>query len=545
MRLNVTACLLLTLACRGQITEPARPPAVPPVVPPIEEPRRACRPVAAPMRQLTARQYDAIVADLLGDTTRPAQVLQRPQTDERFDNDAVWVGTDEVRLRFYLKAAETLATTAVAAQATRFACSNPAVAQEEACLGIILDTFGRRAFRRSLNTDERANLLGVFRSVRTLEGAVWSDALSAVVQVLLQSPQFLYITEAGTKVAGATRPTSRLTPLEVATKLSLFYWGTGPDLALLDAAEQGRLVSRDDVARESTRLLNDPRARSGYLNFATQWLDLDLPAVAKNATSFPAWNQTVADAARTELQTFVADAYAARQAYAYLLTNQTAAVGAALAGIYGVAPPAMGIESRQLPANRAGVLTRVAWLAGHSHPDQTSPTLRGKAIRTRFLCNEIAPPPPGVSVMLPNVAGPATLRQRLAAHMTAGSTCASCHTLMDPIGFGLEGFDAIGAFRTTEPNGLPIDATGEILGGAFSGTFEGGAALSAKLAQSPDANRCYLTQVYRFAQGRRESSLDRCHLDAAMASLPPGASLQDVGVAVTTSGAFLFREALP
>lgn len=533
--LIMTCALSCTLSCTGQISGPI--PA--PVKPAVLDGPRTCRPVSAPMRALTARQYDVVVEDLLADTTRPAQVLERPSSESRFDNHAEWVGMDEVRLRFYLRSAETLANSAVTRQATLFPCSRPPMAQEEACVGQIIDTFGRRAMRRTLTTDERDNLLAAFRAVRALPTATWDEALSAVLQVILQSPQFLYVTEVGTAVDGAARPTSKLTPLEVATKLSLFLWGSVPDVALLDAAEQGRLITAEDVTRETRRMLADPRARTGYLHFADQWLELDVtPGVIKNPTLFPAWTAALANASRDELQAFAADTFTTGKTYAQLMTDRSTSATGALASVYEVTGPT-------LPDARAGVLTRVAWLATHAHPEQTSPTLRGKAIRTRMLCEEISPPPPGVDVMLPNVTGPATLRQKLAVHMMAGTTCYSCHSLMDPLGFGLEGFDAMGSARTTESNGLAIDSTGEINPGVASGSFTNAAGLSQRLAELPAANRCYLTQVYRYAQGRTESSKDRCHLDAAFASLQAGASLQEVVVAVTTSDAFLYRESLP
>lgn len=528
--------VLLAISCTGQISGP-RPSEL---VPPIPDVPRTCRPVGAPMRALTARQYDVVVEDLLEDTTRPARVLESPSSETRFDNHADWVGMDEVRLRFYLRSAETLANAAVTRQATLFPCARPPQAEEEACLGQILDTFGRRAMRRTLNAEERTNLLTAFRTVRALPTATYDEALSAVLQVILQSPQFLYVTEVGTPVDGAARPTSKLTPLEVATKLSLFVWGTVPDSALLDAAEQGRLVTAEDVERETRRLLADPRARTGYLHFADQWLELDhAETVTKNATLFPQWNAALATSSRAELQSFAADSFTSGKSYAELLTDRSTTLDAALAQVYGA-----NATDTTLPTGRAGVLTRVAWLASHAHPEQTSPTLRGKAIRTRLLCQEIAPPPPGVNVMLPNVTGPATLRQRLAVHMEAGSTCYSCHVLMDPLGFGLEGFDAMGSARTTEA-GLALDTTGELNPGVSSGSFIDAATLSQRLAESPAAQRCYLTQVYRYAQGRTESSKDRCHLDAAFTKLGASASLQDVVIAVTTSDAFLFRESLP
>lgn len=539
MRFAVLALCAVVSACTGQITPGTATPKTP-EVPLTPDAPRTCRPVTAPMRALTARQYDVVVADLLQDSSRPARNLERPSSESRFDNHADWVGMDEVRLRFYLSSAEALATTALGKQAALFPCSAPAAAQEEQCIDQILGSFGRRAWRRTLNAEERTTLLATFRKVRALTGATYNDALSAVLQVILQSPEFLYVSEVGVPVADAARPTSRLTGLETATKLSLFLWGSLPDGALLDAAEQGRLETKDDVARETRRLLADARASQGYLHFADQWLDLDkLPGVTKNATSFPMWSTAVADASLAELQSFVSDAYASNKSYGALMTDRGTTASAVLAPLYGSTATAT-----TLPEGRAGVLTRVGWLATHAHPEATSPTLRGKSIRTRMLCEEISPPPPGVNIMLPNVTGPATLRDRLAVHIEAGSTCYSCHSLMDPIGFGLEGFDGVGMARTTD-NGLPIDATGEIIGGTSAGKFDGAAQLSQRLADSLEANRCYLTQVYRYAQGRTETSKDRCHLDAAQAQLAAGASLHDVAIAVTTSDAFLFRETLP
>lgn len=499
----------------------------------IVDPPRTCRPVTAPMRAMTARQFDWVVEDLLGDTTRPARVLQRPQSETRFDNHHEWIAPDEVLLRFYVSTAETLATSAVSRQATLFPCANPAANAEQACLDQVLDTFARRAWRHRLSDDEKGTLRTVFTNVRSLSGATWNDGLSAVLQVLLQSPQFLYVTEVGTPVSGAERPTSQLTPLEVATRLSFLLWGSIPDVALLDAAEQGQLATKEDVAAQARRMLSDPRARRGYLDFTRQWLEVEsLEAVTKDSTRFPAWNAMLASAASAELDTFAGDTFTNGGSYRDLLTGTQTTANGALATLYG-------------SSSRAGVLTRAGWLATHAHPIDTSPTLRGKAIRTRFLCEEIPAPPPGVSVMLPNIAGPATLRQRLAAHLEAGSSCAQCHVLMDPIGFGLEEYDAIGEGRTTETNGLTIDSSGELVSAGRTTPFTGGVGLSQALADSAQAQRCYVTQTWRYAQGRSETSKDRCHIDAAMASLPAGATLQDVVVAVVTSDAFLFRETLP
>lgn len=490
------------------------------------------------MRALTARQYNAAVAQLLADPSSPASVLQVPQSESKFDNHADWVNADETLVRFYVSSAEQLASTAVANQVKVLACSNPKSADEDACLGQILNTFGRRAFRRTLLPPERTAMLGVFHTVRALQGATWNDGLSAVLQVLLQSPQFLYVTEVGVPVAQASRPTSRLTPLEVATKLSLLIWGSVPDDALLDAAESGQLDTKAEIATQVKRLMADPKAKQGFLHFASQWLELDkLDTANKSATRFPTWSPAVAASARAELDEFISGTYLSGGGFRDLLLSRKTSVDTALGAIYGI-----DASAKTLPESRAGVLTRVGFLAGHAHPEETSPTLRGKAVRLRFLCEEIPPPPPNVNVTLPSVGGQSTLRQRLAAHVDAASACSGCHRFMDPIGFGFEGFDSIGAARTNEPNGLAIDNSGQILTGAGSKPFKGALELSTLLAESDQANRCYLTQTYRYAQGRSESSKDRCHLDTVAASLLAHASMADVVVGITTADSFLNRE---
>ncbi len=536
IRLFISAAIALS-ACTGYVSNPGGG-TITPGPTNTDNITRECRPVAAPMRALTARQYNAAVTQLLADPSNPASVLQVPQSESKFDNHTDWVNADETLVRFYVSSAEQLATTAVANQAKVLACSNPKSADEDACLGQILDTFGRRAFRRTLMAEERTAMLGVFHTVRALQGASWNDGLSAVLQVLLQSPQFLYVTEVGVPVAQATRPTSRLTPLEVATKLSLLIWGSVPDDALLDAAELGQLETKAQIETQAKRLLADPKAKQGFLHFASQWLELDkLDSANKSATRFPTWTPAVAASARAELDGFISGTYLGGGGFRDLLLSRQTSVDAALGAIYGV-----DASAKTLPESRAGVLTRVGFLAGHAHPEETSPTLRGKAVRLRFLCEEIPPPPPNVNVTLPSVGGQSTLRQRLAAHVDAASACSGCHRFMDPIGFGFEGFDSIGTARTNEPNGLAIDNSGQILTGAGSQPFKGALELSTLLADSEQANRCYLTQTYRYAQGRSETSKDRCHLDTVVASLPAHASMADVVVGITTADSFLNRE---
>jgi hypothetical protein len=503
-----------------------------------------CRPLEAPLRTLTARQFDNVVRVLLKDNRDLAKVLELPASETRFDNHHEWISPNETLIRFYSASAEKLAAGAVARQSQVFPCSAPAVAGEASCIDNILNTFARKAYRRTLTSEEKMLLKTVFTTVRTLPMATYDDALAAMTEVILQSPQFLYFTEVGTPIAGKLRPLNQLTPLETASKLALFLWGSIPDETLLDAAENNRLNTVVDVTREARRILLDPQATQGFLNFGVQWLDIEkISGVQKNAQIYPHWSSEIPALALSETQWLLETALK-NGSFVSLMESPKSQVKGPLASLYGL-PASVDWTLTDLPATeRAGVLTRGAFLASHAHAEDTSPTLRGKAVRTRFLCEDIPPPPPNVNVTLPTVTGTSTLRTRLEAHLNASTGCAGCHRLIDPIGFGFERYDGTGKYRLNESNGLAIDARGEIVRGFGSTIFNGPLELSTALAHSADGRRCFVTQLYRFAQGRNESSKDRCHLNDLSLKVTEGTSIQDTLVQLVTSQAFLSREPL-
>jgi len=199
-----------------------------------------------------------------------------------------------------------------------------------------------------------------------------------------------------------------------------------------------------------------------------------------------------------------------------------------------------------LPAaqNRAGILTQASFLAVQAHPDQTSPVLRGKFVRTKLMCQSIPPPPMDVDITPPAITSAPTARERFAAHESAGSSCNSCHQLMDPVGLAFESFDAVGQYRTTE-NGATIDLSGRLVGSAdpaLDGTFNGVRELATKLAGSDQVRDCVATQWFRYAAGRTEEVPDGCSLTTLQDTF--GASGGDLGelvVAMTQTDAFWYR----
>ena len=250
-----------------------------------------------------------------------------------------------------------------------------------------------------------------------------------------------------------------------------------PDDALFATAADGTLTQEATISAQVQRMLSDAKARSTIASFHRQWLDLtDLPSQPKDATAFPTFNAQVADAMMQETTLF-AD-YVVRQGDGLLktlLTSNASFPQGGLFGVYGMTQPAgyqVGTPVMLDPTKRAGILTQAAFLTRWSHNNQTSPVHRGKLIRLNVMCGNVPPPPMNVNTTPPAPTPATSTRQRFAQH-SSDPTCAGCHQLMDPIGLGLENFDAIGAYRTMDGLG-PVDATGNIVaaGGDLVGTLQ-------------------------------------------------------------------------
>jgi hypothetical protein len=194
------------------------------------------------------------------------------------------------------------------------------------------------------------------------------------------------------------------------------------------------------------------------------------------------------------------------------------------------------------PSERAGLLTMGTLLVFNSHTNQTSPTLRGKLIRERLLCDAVPPPPPTVNPKAPDIEPGSTGKDRFSQH-TADPACASCHVLMDPIGFGFENYDTVGRYRTEE-GGKPIDATGELAQSDVDGAFDGVVELADKLADSDKVSSCYAKQWFRYGYGRGDTSEDACTLDRLDAQFrDAGGNIIELLVKLTQTDAFLYRPA--
>lgn len=455
------------------------------------------------LRLLTSSQYRATLASLF---PFAGELGLEIEEDVTF-NGLRAIGASNVALsakatEAYQAAALKLAARAFAdvAAATAFTGCNVA---ESACAAGFIADFGRRAFRRSLSAEEQSRFLSIYQAgVQKLSDG--SSGLRYAVRAMLGSPHFLYRAELGAPSSGPTP--RRLSDAEAASKLAYLLSNAPPDAELLRLAESGALQAPGAFAAQAARLLAASSLSQGMENLFDDYLNLgSLASLEKLPSAFPDFTPTLALAMREETLLGLSGAVASQADFRSVFNSPKTFVDAELAKLYGV-PGVSGSSfvEVELPAasGRRGLLGQAALLSINAHASTSSPTLRGKFVRQTLLCQGIPAPPPNVDTTLPDASEAATARERFTVHRT-DPNCAGCHQLMDPIGLGLENFDAIGQYRQSE-NGQNIDASGELDGTSFRDPAE----LADALAQHPELPECLSRTVFRYAWGRLESEAD-------------------------------------
>jgi len=339
---------------------------------------------------------------------------------------------------------------------------------------------------------------------------------------MLQSPSFLFWME--------QTSTAKWQPYAVASRLSYFLWDTMPDDMLLDAAAHGELNSPEDVTRMARRMLDDPRAKQGLNDFVSQWLRFDRALVAaRDHRIFPLFNHDLSVAMTEEATHFIDYLAWNDRNFMEAFTANYGFVNSNLAAVYKVPVPVHEYDRVEFPPEqqRSGLLGQALFLTLTSKLEDTAPTGRGLFVREQFLCQHVPPPPPGVDTNLPvlDQARPLTNRERLAAH-TTNKSCAGCHTLIDPIGFGLEKFDAIGMYREKQkllfypdyhsdggkkakPKEVLLDLdTNGLVAGLPDSQFVSARQLGELLARTEQCQECLVKQVFRYMSGRVDTPAD-------------------------------------
>ncbi|MBL8176381.1 MAG: DUF1592 domain-containing protein [Bryobacterales bacterium] len=473
------------------------------------------------IRRLTHHQYNNTVRDLLGDRTRPADQFPAEDFVNGFKNQLAAQDISPLLAQSYANAAERLARTAFLGgrdDNSLIPCK-PLSPADAKCAGAFVESFGGRAFRRPLTPIEQSRYANLLLNESRRRGDFVRGA-QTVVEAMLQSPKFLFRIEEG----GATAP------YEAATRLSYFLWETMPDAALAADARSGKLSN--PAAREAVirRMIDDPRAKGAVDEFLAQWLRFDLVwSSVKDRRIFNQFNEELAAAMTEETRLTIAEVVWTNRNFFDIFTAGYGFVNSDLAALYKAPAPGEEFVKTAYPEGRAGILSQAMFLSLTSKPGETSPTVRGYFVRDRFLCQTVPDPPPGTNSSLPPLSPDRALtsRQRLSEHVV-NPVCAGCHQLMDPIGFGLEGFDAIGRQRDKESItffparetrndkaitvDLPLDTSGNISGMA-NGKFSGPKQLGQILAGSKECHECVVKQLFRYANGRREDDGDREFLE--------------------------------
>lgn len=490
----------------------------------------------APLRRLTREEYDHTVRDLVGDTTHPAESFPPDDAAAGFASNGV-VPVSAVLVERYMDAAEALAGAAVKHIGDVAPCAHDEV--PDACAARFIDAFGRRAYRRPLAEDERTALLSLYSEKAARSG--YAGGIQLVLEAIFQSPQFLYRIEPSAAGPAAERPRP-LGGYEVATRLSFFLWVSTPDDALLDAARDGKLDTAEGVRAAARRLIADPRAADGVRSFHRQWLGLaELGVLSKDALA-PRFTADMKRSMVEETLRFAAWAVdRGGDTVETLFSSRDSFIDAPLAELYGVAAPAAPFDLAHLPADqRSGILTHASVMARLANGDESAPVTRGKFVRERLLCDVVSPPPPNLVINPPKVDPTLPTKTRFERHRT-DPTCAGCHGRLDPIGFGFEHYDGVGAWRTADGN-FSVDATGTITGlDGADVTFDGAVELGQRLAKSPQVRRCVATQWFRFALGRSETPDDDATIAAIQASFGgAGYDVRELLVAIATSDALRY-----
>lgn len=504
-------------------------------------------------RRLNRWEYENTVRDLLGvDLDLAAMFPADGAGGEGFDNNGSALFLSAIQIEKYLEAADLAVETAFAAPLAEPPAAHPApkpaprlkpgqvlltgytpeapaapvhplitvtpgdTLSPSKAAAAVIEPYLAKAWRRPVTADEVARMVALFDEAQA-RGDGYGDALKLPFKAALVSPNFLFLAEP----EPADHGVYALGDYPLAARLSYFLWASMPDDELFALAAEGKLQDGGVLAAQVDRMLADPKARALGEVFAMQWLGISQlgETVKPDANKFPEYDERLAADMRAEAAAFFHGIVRDNRSLLELIDADYTYANERLAALYGLEGVA-GSDLARVPLadrNRGGVASMAAVLTATSHPLRTSPVLRGKWVLEQLLGDPVPPPPPDAGALPEDGHHPdgLSLRQQLELHR-ADPGCASCHSRMDPLGFGLENFDPIGRWRT-EDSGAPIDAQGELPSGE---TFNGPQELKAILmARKTDFARHLSRKMLGYAIGRSLHRFDQCVVDDAVEAL--------------------------
>lgn len=487
-----------------------------------------------PLRRFTHAEFDHAVNALLGTALAPSRDFPPDSPGGGFASNR-GEAVSQLGVEKLMLAAEALASEAVTRLATLVPCSTTQA--DAACARVFYTELARKAYRRAPDPSELEELGKLYTWGEANGG--FSFGVQVAIERIIQSPHFFYHVERSGTPLEANANVAPLTGPSVADRLAAFMWHSLPDVALLDAADRGELATPAGIAAQAERMLADARGRDGVVEFFNQYLDIEKLGTTEKGSAYPAYTPALRTEMWNETASFVD--LVVRQGDGKLETLLTSPLGmpsAGLAPLYKLTPGQAFAPMD--PLVRSGVLTHPSVLAVHAHSDQSSPVRRGAFIRDRVLCTPLPDPPPSVNAN-PPVADPnATTRQRFEQHR-ADPSCAACHSLIDPVGFAFESYDAMGMYRTQDGT-LPLDTTGTLTGTKdIDGPFKDGVELTKRFATSQQVRDCMATQWLRYAVRRAETPADGCSRAQVATNFRASGDLKQLVLAVVQSDAFRYK----
>jgi hypothetical protein len=469
------------------------------------------------LRRLNRAEYNNTIRDLVGVNFRPADDFPADDVGYGFDNIGDVLSLSPLLLEKYLAAADKVVDLALKdpRARARIVIATPLQRGKQEAARAVLRAFARRAYRRPVSAEE-VQRLARFVDLAEKNGDDFEKGIRLALQATLVSPHFLFRIERDRPKAGVRGPGSGvrgfpISDYELASRLSYFLWSSMPDEDLFRLAGQQAL--RKDMRNQVRRLLADPKSAAFVENFFGQWLQTrNLAAATPDPGAFPAFDDGLRAAMLRETELFLGAVIKEDRSILDFVGADFTFVNERLARHYGI-PGVKGPEFRRvkLPASRSGILTQASVLTITSNPNRTSPVKRGKWVLETLLNAPPPPPPPDAGQLneTREAVLSGSLRRRMELHRSK-AICASCHQRMDPLGFSLENFDGIGAWRTRD-GAFPIDASGTLPGGK---TFSGAGGLRQVLLQKRDEFcRCLAEKMLTYALGRGLEAYDKCAVD--------------------------------
>ncbi|QDV11343.1 hypothetical protein CA51_12050 [Rosistilla oblonga] len=477
-------------------------------------------------RRLTRTEYLNAVRDATGVAVDPRfEIPSDGAGGEGFDTNGDSLFTSPIHVEQYLAVAADVIGRAIADPASTEnaplqltlpgkAADGSELSAEQAARAT-LGRFARRAWRRPIADEEVDRLMQLFAAVQA-DGKDYKQSIAEPLKAVLLSPNFMFVVESESAEGGV----QRLTPHQLAMRLSLFLWSSIPDEQLLARADAGELDTPEQIIAETRRMLDDPKARYLGENFGLQWININnlLTNIRPDAEVYPEYNRQLAEDLREEAILTIANVFREDRSLLELIDAPYVYANDRIAKHYGL-NAADGADWQPLDTGetgRGGVLTLGATLMATSYPRRTSPVLRGRWLLEDILGSRVPPPPPGVPALeAAETEKVVSLRERLEIHRK-NPECASCHNRMDPLGFGLENFDALGRWRESE-NGFTIDAGGKLPSGeSFTGPSE---LKKVVLKRSHDFEKHFVKKLLGFALGRGLNKFDQCVIEDCMKAL--------------------------